>query len=142
VLEILVETGWRESCKGGCRDKGERTHVRAPEVAVVDNLKGTHMRLDAMNVQKMEGLIKTWDVDLDAFLAKADQPGMKFAVGFRDRIEKVKSQCKSAQDRLDQIKAVGCFRWQVFEAGMDGAWKKLDAAFRKLTLEERSAAIE
>jgi hypothetical protein len=100
------------------------------------------MRLDAMNVQKMETLIKGWDVDLDAYLAKADQPGTKFADGFRSRVENVKSQCKSALGRLDQIKAYGCFRWQVFEQGMNGAWKKLDSAFRKLAEEERGAVSE
>jgi hypothetical protein len=95
-----------------------------------------------MNVPKMESLIKKWDVDRDAFLAKSDQPDSKFADGFRNRIENVKLQCKSAPSRLEQIKAVGCFRWQVFEAGMNGAWKKLDSAFRKLTEEERGAVAE
>jgi hypothetical protein len=90
-----------------------------------------------MNVQRMEGLIKTWDVDLDGLLAKADQPELKFAEGFRRRIEDVKLQCRSAQSMLDQIRAYGCFRWQVFEPGMNVAWKKLDAAFRRLTEEER-----
>jgi hypothetical protein len=97
------------------------------------------MKLDAMTLGKMETQLKQWNLQIETFTAKSDDPGTTSPIDFRKHIDNVKSQCKATQERLDEIKAAGCFRWQVYEPGIIGTWKKLDNAFKRLSEEDRGA---
>lgn len=98
------------------------------------------MKLDAMNVGKMETLLREWGEQLDALVARSQAAGAAVASDYHKRIEDVKSQCKVAKTRLEEIRAAGSFRWQVFESAMEGRWKKLESAFKRVTKEEPAPA--
>ena len=52
---------------------------------------------------------------------------------YRKRIEELKSKQKTAQSKLDELKAAGNEKWGTFKADLEKARKELEDALKKLT---------
>ncbi|MCU0663798.1 MAG: hypothetical protein MUC50_15895 [Myxococcota bacterium] len=90
------------------------------------------------HVGKMEAQFKHWGAKLDGLVAKADEASDEMRDEYRKRIEDLKTKHMAAQAKLDELKATSGDSWETLRAGVDGAWKELEATFRKLSKQLRT----
>lgn len=80
----------------------------------------------------LEARLKQWGANLDELLAKADDVGAEVKSDYRKSMDDLKAQYKSAQGKLDELKAAGSADWETFKTGVEGAWNELEIAFKKM----------
>lgn len=85
------------------------------------------------HIGKMESQLKHWGAKLDGLLAKADDTSAETKAEYRKSVGELKQKHQAAQAKLDELKAAGSEKWEVFKVGVDSAWRELEVAFKKLT---------
>ena len=84
------------------------------------------------NIAKMDAQLRLWNAKLGELIAKGKVASEEVKVDTRKRVEEFKARLDEAQARLAEVKKAGTEHWESFRAGIEGAWKQAEAAFRKL----------
>jgi hypothetical protein len=85
------------------------------------------------DVGKMEAELETWGARLDKLMAKADPAGTEAKIDYRSRLDDLTAKYRTAETRLEELKAAGTRKWETFQSGIENAWSELEIAFTKLT---------
>jgi hypothetical protein len=81
----------------------------------------------------MERQLKHWGARLDDLAAKVATAGANAEADRRDLVAELRAKQELAQAKLDELKAAGGDKWETLKAGVEGAYKELEGAFKKLT---------
>ena len=84
------------------------------------------------HVGKMEAELKQWGMRLDNLLAMAQVVGTAARVDHRQRLDDLKEKYDAAEAKLAELKAAGSSKWEVFQGGVEAAWRELANAFTRL----------
>ena len=90
------------------------------------------MEFTQAHVGKMEAQLKRWGSQLDGLVAKAQEAGTEAKDDYRQAVAELKAKHQAAQAKLDELRAVGTDKWEVFKTGVESAWSDLETAFKKL----------
>ena len=85
-----------------------------------------------VNVEKMEAQLKEWGKKIDELAVKADTAGAQVKADYRKYVDDLKAKRTVAQSKLDELKAAGSEKWEVFKSGVESAWKDLESTFKTL----------
>jgi hypothetical protein len=85
------------------------------------------------HIEKREAQLRQWGVRLDELVARAEEAGAKAKIDHRKRIDDLKVKYQVARSRLDELRAAGSEKWEIFKNGVERAWSELEVAFKKLT---------
>jgi predicted nucleic acid-binding Zn-ribbon protein len=85
------------------------------------------------NVAKMEAQLAAWGARLDELASKTEQAKADGKAEYQKRLEDLRTQCSTAQGRVDEFRRAGSSNWETVRSGIENAWKDLDIAFRQLT---------
>ncbi len=85
------------------------------------------------NVAKLQAQLAAWGAKLDELASKTEQAKADAKADYRKRLEDLREQCSTAQDRLDEFRRAGSRDWETVRSGIEDAWKDLDVAFQQLT---------
>jgi chromosome segregation ATPase len=85
------------------------------------------------NVAELQAQLAAWGAKIDEFASKAEQSKAEAKADYAKRLEDLRTQCSTAQAKLDEFKRSGNKNWETIKGGIESAWKDLDAAFRNLT---------
>ena len=83
-------------------------------------------------VGEMEAELKQWGTRLDNLLAKADVAGTAARIDYRQRLDDLKEKYDAAEAKLAELKAAGSGKWEIFQGGVETAWRELATAFTRL----------
>jgi hypothetical protein len=91
------------------------------------------MEMTQKHVGKMETQLKVWSVKLDELVAKAEEVGTEAKIDYCKRIDDLKAKHLAAQEKLVELRAAGIEEWESLKTGVEGTWKDVESAFKKLT---------
>jgi len=83
-------------------------------------------------VGKMEADLRIWGAKIEALIAGAAAAGTGAKIDYRRRLDDIKTKYQIVEKKLAELKYVSSSRWEMFQDGIEKAWKDLEAAFRKL----------
>lgn len=83
-------------------------------------------------VGEMEAELKQWGARLDNLLAMAHVVGTAAKIDHRQRLDDLKEKYDAAEAKLAELKAAGSGKWEVFQGGVETAWRELANAFTRL----------
>jgi hypothetical protein len=84
------------------------------------------------HVGEMEAELKQWGARLDNLLAMAQVVGTAGRIDHRQRLDDLKEKYDAAEAKLAELKAAGSSKWEVFQGGVETAWRELANAFTRL----------
>ena len=84
------------------------------------------------DVRNMEAELGRWSAKLDELRARTDAAGSELRFDYRKRLDDMSRKYAVAEQRLDELKAAGTAKWEIFRGGIEDAWSQLEEAFRKL----------
>ena len=85
------------------------------------------------HVGEMEGELKRWAAKLGELRSQGHTRGGEMNLDYHQRLDAMEAKYDAAETKVDELKAAGSARWEVFRSGIETAWSELEAAFRKLT---------
>lgn len=78
-------------------------------------------------VAKMEAQLSAWRSKLDAMKARLDEAELQGRLEFHRQLEASQRQHEVAVRHLDELKQAGEQAWDALKAGVETAWKELNA---------------
>ena len=84
------------------------------------------------NLSKLEEQLKLWNARLTELLAKAAVTGQQAKIASRKQVDELKTRLESARSKLEEAKAAGSEKWEVFRQSVEHTWQELEGAFKKL----------
>lgn len=84
------------------------------------------------DVGKMEAELEQWGARLDNLQAMAQLAGTAAGIDHRQRLDDLKEKYDAAEAKLTELKAAGSSKWEVFQGGVETAWRELANAFTRL----------
>jgi predicted nucleic acid-binding Zn-ribbon protein len=84
-------------------------------------------------VANLEAQLASWGAKIDELASKTEQNKAEAKADYQKRLQDLRTQCSTAQTRLDEFKRAGNKNWETVRGGIENAWKDLDVAFQKLT---------
>lgn len=85
------------------------------------------------NIAKLEAQLAVWRAKIDELASKTEQTKAEAKADYQKRLEELRTQCATAQGRVDDFKRAGSKNWETLKAGIENAWKDLDVTFQKMT---------
>ena len=84
-------------------------------------------------VGEMEVQLREWGVKLEELLAAAELAGAEAKAEYCKRLDGLRAKHQAVRAKLEELRAAGSGKWETLEAGVEGAWRELDDAFRRLS---------
>ena len=84
------------------------------------------------NVSKLEDQLKLWTAKLNEVAARVGVAGQEAKIASRKQVDELKTRLESARSKLEEAKAAGSEKWEVFRQGVEHTWQELEGAFKKL----------
>jgi hypothetical protein len=84
------------------------------------------------NVSKLEDQLKLWTAKLNEVAARAGVAGEQAKMASRRQVDELKTRLESARSKLEEAKAAGSEKWEIFRQGVEHTWQELEGAFKKL----------
>jgi hypothetical protein len=85
------------------------------------------------NVAKLEAQLAAWGAKIDDLASKTEQAKAEARTEYQKRLQDLRTQCATAQARLDEFKRTGSKNWETIKGSIENAWRDLDVAFQQLT---------
>lgn len=85
------------------------------------------------HIGKMESQFRHGGATLDGLKVKVDAASDEMRDEYKKRVEDLKAMHIAAQAKLNDLKATSGDSWEALRAGVDGAWKELEATIKKLS---------
>ena len=83
-------------------------------------------------VAKMEAELKQWGSRLDKLMTAAHATGADVKIDYRKRLDDLREKYVAAERRFTELKAAGNGKWEIFQGGVEAAWRELATAFTRL----------
>lgn len=80
----------------------------------------------------LESQLTLWGAKLDELIAKAKVSRQEAQIESRKHLDELKRKLDAATTKLQAAKAAGGDKWEAFKHDVEGSWKDLEAAFKKL----------
>ena len=84
------------------------------------------------HVEKMEAELKQWGARLDKLLTEAQATRADAKIDYRKRLDDLREKYVAAEKSFAELKAAGSGKWEIFQGGVEAAWRELATAFTKL----------
>ena len=84
------------------------------------------------HVEKMEAELKQWGARLDKLMTQAHATSADVKIDYRKRLDDLREKYVAAEKRFAELKAAGSGKWEIFQGGVEAAWRELATAFTKL----------
>lgn len=84
------------------------------------------------HVEKMEAELKQWGARLDKLLTAAHAASADMKTDYRKRLDDLRQKYVAAEKRFAELKAAGSGKWEIFQGGVEAAWRDLATAFTRL----------
>ena len=85
------------------------------------------------HVEKMEAELKQWGARLDKLVTGAHATSADAKVDYRNRLDDLREKYVAAERSFAELKAAGSGKWEIFQGGVETAWRELATAFTRLT---------
>jgi hypothetical protein len=85
------------------------------------------------HVGKLEAQLAEWGAKLDSLVEDAERADSDAQDDYRKRVAAVKVKYEIAHTRLSELRTASGEKWDTFKAGVEVAWKDLEAAFQSLS---------
>lgn len=83
-------------------------------------------------IERMEAQLGVWDAKIREFAARADKARGQAQVDLCFHVDDLKAKRALAHAKLDELRAAGNDKQESLKAGLEAAWKDLEATFKKL----------
>ena len=84
------------------------------------------------HVQKMEAELEQWGARLDKLVTEAHATSADVKTDYRKRLDDLRRKYVTAEKKFAQLKAAGSGKWEIFQNGVEAAWRELATAFTRL----------
>ena len=84
------------------------------------------------HVEKMEAELKQWGARLDKLLTAAHGASTDVKSDYRKRLDDLRQKYVAAEKKFAELKAAGSGKWEIFQGGVETAWRDLATAFTRL----------
>ena len=84
------------------------------------------------NVSKLEDQLKLWTAKLNEVAARAGVATQEAKIASRKQLDELKTRLESARTKLDEAKAAGSEKWEIFRQSVEHTWQELEGAVKKL----------
>jgi hypothetical protein len=85
------------------------------------------------HVGKLEAQLAEWGAKLDELVKDAAQADSEAQQDYNKRVAAIKVKYEVAHTRLSELRTASGEKWDTFKAGVEVAWKDLEAAFQSLS---------
>jgi hypothetical protein len=85
------------------------------------------------HVEDMEAELKQWGARLDKLMTEAHSARADVKKSdHRKRLDDLREKYLAAEERFAELKAAGSGKWEIFQGGVEAAWRELATAFTRL----------
>jgi hypothetical protein len=84
------------------------------------------------NLSRLEAQLEVWSGKLHELLSRATAAGQQARVDSKKQFDELKGRLEVARTKLDEARAAGSEKWEVFKDGVERAWDELEATFKKM----------
>jgi hypothetical protein len=91
----------------------------------------TETRIDK-NLSKLEAQLELWSAKLTEVAGRARVAGEQAKVDSRKQLDELKSRLEVARSKLDEARAAGAEKWEIFKDGIEHIWGEIEGTFKKL----------
>jgi hypothetical protein len=104
---------------------------RYPPPKREDVMTTTETSMDK-NLSRLEAQLEVWSGKLHELLSRATAAGQQARVDSKKQFDELKGRLEVARTKLDEARAAGSEKWEVFKDGVERAWDELEATFKKM----------